>query len=355
MAAITLKNVTAQFSNKPLLFEESIEIPLKHVFKAAGNIEIDKHMKEEIREAAPNKSINVLDRINLTIEDGQTLAVVGPSGCGKSTLLRVIAGLQEYTGHVYYDGQDMADVRPAERFIGMVFQNYALYPHFKSKGNLGFFFKMHKMQDKEAEERIRITSEIMGIGFKELLRRRPGTLSGGQQQRVAIARALVRKPRLFLFDEPLSNLDAKTRAATRIEIKRLLHKFNITAVYVTHDQLEAVSLSIGKGLSLPLPKSLKTRCKNGCTLIAGIRPEAIGAGEENSSDAHTVTIPGIVGVAESDVTRQRQILHVKAGNISYRVCMPLDRKFSPKTEARFSFSLDDCYFFDGQSKKRIDL
>jgi multiple sugar transport system ATP-binding protein len=407
MAAITLKEVSASFVNKPMLFDKNIEIPLKHIFKAAKNIEIDKHMKEELKDVKTQGSINVLDRINLTIPDGQTIAVVGPSGSGKSTLLRVVAGLQDYKGHVYYDEQDMADVLPAERYIGMVFQNYALYPHFRSKGNLGFFFKMHKKPDKEAEERIRVTSEIMGIGFKDLLQRKPGTLSGGEQQRVAIARALVRKPQLFLFDEPLSNLDAKTRAATRIEIKRLLHKFKITAMYVTHDQLEAVSLGdqiavlregkveqvgvyneliskpknvfiadffgsplmnlfpegvvknglllIADDISIPLPKSLRSSYKNGSTLIVGIRPEAVHAVEQNRENGYTVTIPSIVEVAEPDVTRQKQTLHMKAGNISYRALVPLDRKYSPTTDVLCAFSLCDCYFFEAQSKKRIDV
>ena len=187
-----------------------------------------------------------LDHVSLTIPDGQTFAVIGPSGCGKTTLLRMIAGLEkDFFGRVFYDGEDMASVPAGERYIGMVFQNYALYPHLRGRGNLEFFFRVHKAPDEEAEERIRITSEMMGIGFKELLRRKPGRLSGGQKQRVAIARALVRKPRLFLFDEPLSNLDAKLRAQTRVEIKRLLQRFQITAIYVTHDQTEAIALGDG--------------------------------------------------------------------------------------------------------------
>ncbi|MBN1797359.1 MAG: ABC transporter ATP-binding protein [Spirochaetales bacterium] len=407
MAAITLQDVSAQFSDKPMFFDKNLEIPLKHVFKAAKNIEIDKHMQEEIKQVAPNKSVKVLDQINLTIPDGQTLAVVGPSGCGKSTLLRVVAGLQDYKGHVYYDDQDMAAVPPAERYIGMVFQNYALYPHFKSKGNLGFFFKVHKASDKEAEERIRVTSEIMGIGFKELLQRRPGTLSGGQQQRVAIARALVRGPRLFLFDEPLSNLDAKQRAATRIEIKRLLQRFKITAIYVTHDQLEAVSLgdkiaviregrleqlgtynellskpvnvfiadfigsplmnlfpegavndgvlSIADDLNIPLPKNLKSRFKNGQTVILGVRPEAVFLTGDAANTSAMVIIPGTVEGTEPDVTRQKQTVHLQARKISCRALVPLAKQYNPKTKVNGAFSIADCYFFDGETQKRIDI
>ena len=125
--------------------------------------------------------VQALDHVDLTIPNGETLSVVGPSGCGKSTLLRVVAGLDpEFKGRVLYDGKDMRDVPPRERYIGMVFQNYALYPHFKGQGNLSFFFKLHKKTDEETQERIRATSEIMGIGFEELLKRKPGTLSGGQ-------------------------------------------------------------------------------------------------------------------------------------------------------------------------------
>ncbi|HMN28268.1 MAG TPA: ABC transporter ATP-binding protein, partial [Caldilineaceae bacterium] len=184
-----------------------------------------------------------LDHINLTVPNGETVAVVGPSGSGKSTLLRIVAGLDtDYTGRVLYDGRDMRDVPPKERHIGMVFQNYALYPHFLGHGNLSFFFRLRRMSDQETEERIRVTSQIMGIGFEELLKRKPGTLSGGQQQRVAIGRAIVRNPDVFLFDEPLSNLDAKLRSQTRVEVKRLLQRFQITALYVTHDQTEAIAL-----------------------------------------------------------------------------------------------------------------
>jgi len=172
------------------------------------------------------------------------VAVIGPSGCGKSTLLRVVAGLdQEYEGTVAYDGRDMRDVPPRDRYIGMVFQNYALYPHFYGHGNLSFYFRMRKAPDQEAEARIRETADIMGYGFRQLLGRKPGTLSGGEQQRLAIARAIVRKPALFLFDEPLSSLDAKLRAQTRVEIRRLLRRFAITSIYVTHDQVEAIALA----------------------------------------------------------------------------------------------------------------
>jgi len=184
-----------------------------------------------------------LKNINLTIIDGETIAVVGPSGCGKSTLLRVIAGLEKATdGNVYFDDKLVNDVEPKDRGIGIVFQNYALYPHFKSKGNLSFFFKLRKTKEEVINERVRVTAETLGVGFEELLNRKPGQLSGGQQQRVALGRCIIKEPTIFLLDEPLSNLDAKLRERTRIELKRLLRRFKVTTFYVTHDQVEAVTL-----------------------------------------------------------------------------------------------------------------
>lgn len=232
MATIRLSNVTKEFG-VPVGSSKGSVIPWMGSSRPEAR---------EGEDEAPDRVL-ALDHVDLTVPDGLTMAVVGPSGCGKSTLLRVVSGLEaDHSGDLFYDDQNMMDVPPKDRFIGMVFQNYALYPHFEGHGNLSFFFRMRKAPDEETEERIRITSEIMGIGFNSLLQRKPGTLSGGQQQRVAIARAIVRRPRVFLFDEPLSNLDAKLRSKTRVEIKRLLRRFSITALYVTHDQTEAMAL-----------------------------------------------------------------------------------------------------------------
>ena len=222
MAAIRVEDVTVIFEHAPLLGRREQPSPGE--------------------EMALGGRVRALDHCHLTVAHGETVAVVGPSGCGKSTLLRVVAGLvAPQSGRVLYDGQDMADVPPKDRGIGMVFQNYALYPHWHGYDNLGFFFRLRK-REREVPERVRVTSEIMGIGFDRLLARKPPTLSGGEQQRVAIGRCIVRDPRLFLLDEPLSNLDAKLRAQTRVEIKRLLRQFAVTTLYVTHDQTEAMAL-----------------------------------------------------------------------------------------------------------------
>jgi len=189
------------------------------------------------------RRIQALDRVNLEIRHGETMGVLGPSGCGKSTLLRVIAGLMPIdSGTITYDDQDMASVPPGERGIGIVFQNYALYPMMNSRDNVGFFFRIHK-RAAEIPERVREVSRVMGIGFDLLLDKRPAVLSGGERQRVALARCIARDPKLFLFDEPLSNVDAKLRVKTRGELKRLITRYKVTGVYVTHDQTEALALS----------------------------------------------------------------------------------------------------------------
>jgi ABC-type sugar transport system ATPase subunit len=182
-----------------------------------------------------------LNDINLHVEDGETISIVGSSGCGKSTLLKVVAGLEfPSSGKVLYNNVDMTTVPPQERGVGMVFQDYALYPTMKGQGNLAYYFQVHDRTEEEAKQRTKEVAQMMGVGFELLMGRVPTTLSGGEQQRVAIGRCIVRDPNLFLMDEPISNLDAKLRESTRVEMKKLLRKFSITTLYVTHDQQEAI-------------------------------------------------------------------------------------------------------------------
>ncbi|GAB3415193.1 ABC transporter ATP-binding protein [Flindersiella endophytica] len=200
-----------------------------------------RYAAERLVETGASRARPALDGVSLSIADGETVSLVGSSGSGKSTLLRVIAGLEfPDSGTVSFNGTDVTQVRPQERGVGMVFQDYALYPSMKSKGNLAYYFEVHDRTEEEAERRMRETADRMGVGFEHLLGRVPTTLSGGEQQRVAIARCIVRDPQLFLMDEPISNLDAKLREQTRVEIRKLLRKFGITTCYVTHDQQEAV-------------------------------------------------------------------------------------------------------------------
>ena len=190
------------------------------------------------------KTIFALDHLYLEAREGETLCVIGPTGCGKTTLLRVIAGLERIDeGNVFFDEENVNEIPPRHRGVGMVFQNYALYPHMVSRENLAFSFRLRKWPEDLIDEKIRFTANTLGVGFHALLGRFPRSLSAGQKQRVALGRCIIRNPRAFLLDEPLSNLDAKLRAKTRIEIRRLLSRFGITTVYVTHDQAEAIALA----------------------------------------------------------------------------------------------------------------
>ena len=179
--------------------------------------------------------------VNLMITDKEFVVLVGPSGCGKSTTLRMVAGLEEITsGTIKIGDRVVNDVPPKDRDIAMVFQNYALYPHMSVYDNMAFGLKLRKFPKQEIQQRVQEAAEILGI--QELLQRKPRALSGGQRQRVAVGRAIVRKPQVFLFDEPLSNLDAKLRVAMRAELKKLHDRLQATVIYVTHDQVEAMTM-----------------------------------------------------------------------------------------------------------------
>jgi multiple sugar transport system ATP-binding protein len=186
--------------------------------------------------------VEVIHGIDLTFRDGEFAVLVGPSGCGKSTLLRMIAGLESISGgEIDIGGSIVNDLPPRDRDIAMVFQDYALYPHKSVYENMGFGLKMRGSSASEIEERVKEAADVLQISH--LLDRKPGQLSGGQRQRVAMGRAIVRRPKVFLFDEPLSNLDAQLRGEVRVEIKKLHQRFGTTIIYVTHDQVEAMTLA----------------------------------------------------------------------------------------------------------------
>ncbi|TIW16302.1 MAG: ATP-binding cassette domain-containing protein, partial [Mesorhizobium sp.] len=187
-------------------------------------------------------TLEVVHGANIDIADGEFVVFVGPSGCGKSTLLRMVAGLEDISGgEIAIGGKVMNDVEPADRGIAMVFQSYALYPHMTVEQNLSFGLRMNGNPKVDTDRRVKRAAEILCID--ELMQRRPKQLSGGQRQRVAIGRAIVREPQVFLFDEPLSNLDAELRVQMRVEISRLHKELGVTMIYVTHDQTEALTLA----------------------------------------------------------------------------------------------------------------
>ena len=237
MAAIRLVSVSKRFSGDPTTLAGTTSAP-------PTRSRFPWPWRRSHPAALPQDTASTvaLDDVHLSLTDGETLAVLGPSGCGKTTLLRVIAGLEAPTsGSVLFDGEPVDHLEPAQRRVGLVFQNYALYPHLRAYDNVGFFFKL-RGREAEVDERVQCVAQVLGVEFRHLLGRMPRQLSGGEQQRVAVGRCIIRDPRVFLFDEPLSNLDAQRRGRTRVEIKRLLRRFGITAVYVTHDQIEAMAL-----------------------------------------------------------------------------------------------------------------
>ena len=268
-------------------------------------------------------SHDIIKGADLEIDDGSFVVFVGPSGCGKTTLLRLIAGLEDVTGgRILIDGADVTDTPPARRGLSMVFQSYALYPHMSVRGNIAFGLKMAGRPKAEIEEKVNRAAEILNL--TSYLDRKPRELSGGQRQRVAIGRAIVREPKAFLFDEPLSNLDAALRVQMRLEVTRLQRQLDTTAIYVTHDQVEAMTmadrivvLNAGRIEQYGTPLELYERPANlfvagfigsprmnfvsgkaaephGAATI-GVRPEHVAAGREGEGWAGTVSVAEHLG------------------------------------------------------------
>lgn len=233
---------------------------------------------------------DVIHGVDIDIEDGEFIVIVGPSGCGKSTLLRMVAGLETITsGDVSIDGNVVNTVEPMDRDIAMVFQNYALYPHMSVFDNMAYGLKIAKVPRPEIEERVATAAKLLQL--EPYLQRKPRELSGGQRQRVAMGRAIVRKPAVFLFDEPLSNLDAKLRVQMRLEIKELQRELGVTSLYVTHDQVEAMTLAdrmvvMNGGVADQIGKPLDVYANPQTAFVAGF----IGSPPTNFLDA--ALLPG---------------------------------------------------------------
>lgn len=347
-------------------------------------------------------SQNILNKLNLTIESGEFIVFVGPSGCGKSTTLRLIAGLEEITeGSISIDQKVINDLAPRDRNIAMVFQNYALYPHLSVRENMAFSLKMRKAPVDEIRKRVTEAAKLLNL--EEMLDRKPHQLSGGQRQRVAMGRAIVRDPSVFLFDEPLSNLDAKLRNQMRAEIKKLHERLKTTTIYVTHDQVEAMTLAdrivllnkgnieqigtpqelynkpasvfVGSFLGNPPMNFLRASIQNNEVLCdgtklgiisdfpvlknyslsevtVGIRSEHIQEIDLENKLQSTQDIKLSCSVDLLEILGANTLLHTQFQN---QKIIGLTQKNHLETNSRVTlgFNKKDCHFFDSQSEKRL--
>ena len=353
---------------------------------------------EHVKKIFTDDGFVAVDDFNLNVKDKEFVVLVGPSGCGKSTTLRMIAGLEEISGGtISIDGRVVNDVQPKDRDIAMVFQNYALYPHMTVFDNMAFGLKLRHMKKNEIMERVMEAADILGL--HEMLDRRPKALSGGQRQRVAVGRAIVRKPKVFLFDEPLSNLDAKMRVQMRVEINRLHHKLGATMIYVTHDQTEAMTMGDrivvmesgkvqqvadpmalygkpankfvagfigmppmtffeggidksgagysfrknGMDLALPAEWNEAVSAHVGAKILLGIRPEDIGS-------ALAVSTPGMPRLAATvDVTEpmgSETYIYAKAGGDAFVSRVESNSNLRPGTAASMPLYMPRAHLFD---------
>ncbi len=306
----------------------------------------------------------VLKGIDLDVKHGEFVIFVGPSGCGKSTLLRIIAGLEDKSdGVVKIDNDDVSLAPPAKRGIAMVFQTYALYPHLTVKDNMGLGIKQAGASASEVEARVAKASGMLSLD--PLLARRPAELSGGQRQRVAIGRALVREPKLFLFDEPLSNLDAALRVNTRLEIARLHRELGATMIYVTHDQVEAMTLAdrivvmnAGRVEQVGSPMELYNKPAN--KFVAGF----IGSPQMNFIDADKIRMSGAatLGIRPEHITLSRdkgewrgKVIHVEHLGADSNIYLDIEKAglVTVRETGEAAYSVDETVFVTPQTGKRV--
>ncbi len=353
-----------------------------------------------------SKNVAAVTNFNLDIAEREFVVLVGPSGCGKSTVLRMIAGLEEVSGGEIYLGKTLVNNIPSkDRDIAMVFQNYALYPHMTVFENMAFGLKIRKLPKTEITKRVSETAEILGLG--DYLKRKPKALSGGQKQRVALGRAIVRDAKVFLMDEPLSNLDAKLRVQMRSEIIKLHSRLKTTTIYVTHDQTEAMTMAtklvvmkdgaiqqvgtpksiytnpvnmfvagfigtpeinfIGgivtethftfENISIPIPKNklelLKSNGYVGKEVVMGIRPEEISYIEEKDELFDDLQL--IVEIDFSELMGSERMLYTKLGNQNLVVRVDSRINISEKTDAKVTMNMNEALFFDRDSEMQISV
>jgi multiple sugar transport system ATP-binding protein len=347
--------------------------------------------------------VAAVDDLELEIADGEFLVLVGPSGCGKSTALRMVAGLERISdGRVLIGDRVVNNVAPMSRDVAMVFQSYALYPHMTVFDNLAFGLRNHRVPKAEIRRRVEEAAKMLDLD--PLLKRKPKQLSGGQRQRVALGRAIVREPSVFLMDEPLSNLDAALRVATRAEILTLHQRVGTTTIYVTHDQIEAMTMGdriavmrAGVLQQAGSPEELYTRPVNlfvarfigspamnivpvetasengsaalrsgdlvlrvperfadeaasgGRRLVVGLRPEHFEIGTANAADA--ARLAAVVSVVE--YLGDEQLVHLRAGDVDLVAKLPVEPRLSPGTGVELSVPLEQVYLFDRESEQAL--
>ena len=345
------------------------------------------------------------DRITLEVADGEMVAFLGPSGCGKTTTLLMVAGIYRPTGGtISFDGRVVNEVAPKDRGIGMVFQSYALYPHMTVFGNISYPLRLKRLEKGEIRKRVEQVADMMGIG--DLLDRRIAQLSGGQQQRVSLGRALVKEPQLLLFDEPLSNLDARLRLAMRGEIKRLQSDLGITSIYVTHDQVEAMTMAdkiavMSKGvlqaydipealydrpktlfvagfvgnppmnffdvevmllggefhaknesldLIVPDDRAAKAAAKEG-RVVMGVRPEDVDVADDSSPRVEGLTLSAKVEVVEP--LGREDLLGVVVSGVNVRLLVDKTKRAKPGDLVDLVFNMNNVQFFDPETEESL--
>ena len=332
--------------------------------------------------------VEVIHGVSVDIEDGEFIVIVGPSGCGKSTLLRMVAGLETVSsGEVQIDGARVNEKEPMDRDIAMVFQNYALYPHMSVRQNMAYSLKIAKVSNSEIDQKVAEAARLLQL--EPYLDRKPKELSGGQRQRVAMGRAIVREPAVFLFDEPLSNLDAKLRVQMRLEIKQLQAKLGITSLYVTHDQVEAMTMAdrmivmhagIAEQIGTPLdvyekPQTLFTAQFIGSPamniLSAEVKSGALYVGETKLASVDAPEGPVCLGIRPEHVTFGKSeplimlaqqseplgantLLHGKLNDQSFTASVPGVRRISDSAEEiRLTVDPENIHLFDPKTQMRI--
>ncbi|UWR23225.1 ABC transporter ATP-binding protein [Sulfitobacter sp. S190] len=331
-----------------------------------------------------------VDNFNLTIGNEEFLVLLGPSGCGKTTTMRMIAGLEDVTeGEIIIDGKVVNDLDPKDRDVAMVFQSYGLYPHMNVYDNIRFPLKVRKIDNATHDARVRRASAM--VELDEFLHRKPAELSGGQRQRVALARAIVREPNVFLMDEPLSNLDAKLRVSTRAQIKNLSHELKVTTVYVTHDQIEAMTLAdrvvvmkqgkvqqvgtpteiydnpantfVASFIGSPAMNLMDGRITNGVFEGANVRIEGLSVADGDvtlgfrAEDAHVTPAGGqgqiTAPIYTIELLGDAVMLTVRAGGQMTSVKAPKDFRADIGDEISFSVPSGICHVFDHATGERV--